>query len=175
MIADMQFIPDVLLGLEEAAEAAGWDMPATLYSLHAEQLSGECTAVGVAEFPGFNLAMHLTGHSFHAATALRRSLKVAPPGVRPDLSGLFAVVLVDEAWAVKAKNGDPIPTGSFKDHPGRVEQRFAWLLAADGSSRTLTRNRGDSAPKWVDEWGGGRLSDAVRNLLITAMEGLTRP
>ncbi len=168
MIADMTFIPDVLLKIEQMAEDEGWDRPAVLYGLHAEQLTDDCTAVEVAEFPGFDQAMAITGHCYYALKAVTHALAIAGPH-RPDLSGLFGIVLVDEAWVVKHDPDAPRPTGSLANHPDRVEQRFAWLVAADRSTKVLTRNRG-KGPMWQGEWGSGRLVDATSELLAIALD-----
>lgn len=168
-IADMPFIPDVLLRIEQAAEDEGWDQPAALYALHAEEVTDECTAVGVAEFPGFDLAMGMTGHCYHALRAVIHALAASGPA-RPDLSGLFGIVLVDEAWMVKQEPGAPHPTGSLADHPDRIEQRFVWLIAADRSTKVLIRTRGAAEPVWSGEWKEGRLVDATAELLAVALD-----
>lgn len=155
-IADMAFIPDILTRLEGMAEDEGWDRPAHLYGLYAEHVIDDVTAVGVGEFPGFDLAMELRGHSYHALTAIRGALHRVPSGDprRPDLSGLFALVLVDECFSVKAEPGQPRPAGPFSEHPDRIEQRFVLLVAHDQSTKTLVRTRSGTPSRHGPAVGG---------------------
>jgi hypothetical protein len=169
VIVDLPFVNEALLDIEAAAEKAGWDRPDCLYALCKTEMSGEVSAVEVKPFPGFELAVHLTGHSFYALQSVSAAVPIAPASIRAEWSGLMGLVLVDESWMVKVKEGEPHPTGSLADHPDRIEQRFVWLLGADGSSKTLTRARGKD-PEWIAEWTGGRLVDATRELLTLALE-----
>jgi hypothetical protein len=172
--ADASFIPDILDDLEAKAEAAGWDRPSTLYAMCAHAIDGTVGAVTLAPFPSYRIAASATGHSYAALLAVAGTLREQPAEIRNvilgDMAGLRGLVLVDEAWVVKATPGEPHPTGSLKDVPGRSEQRFVLLVCADGSTKTLTRARGE-APSYAGKFGSGRLLDAMRALLATALEG----
>lgn len=167
-IADLPFVDDALKSIEADAEAEGWDCPAQLYAMCAENVSPEMGAITVSSFFGFDLAMYLTGYSYHALKAIARALPTAPQMVRDEWAGLIGLVLVDETWSIQQKDGEPRPTGSLAEHPDRIESRFVWLAAADGSSRVLTRRRGGE-PEFVMDWSSGRLVDATREVLALAL------
>lgn len=168
-IADSPFLLTALLELEQSANDAGWDRPARLYALTAERVSDTELAVGGVEFPGFGIAVHMSNHSHSAVLAVTEALRRYPDEVRQDLSGLFGVVLVDEAWIVQHDVDQPMPVGPLAEHPDRVEHRFALFVAGDESSRILMRRRGGE-PEWAEGDWDGRLTDAVRGLLSVALQ-----
>lgn len=160
-IAEAPFVDDLLIGAERAVHAKGWDKPATLFCVRVEQ-----DRVSVRVFPGWTHAVTLTGHSVQAADLCRVALSLASPGERPDLSGLFAILLVDEAWVVAAH--DRLPGLRNVENPASVEHRFAWLLGIDGSSRALTRSRGGEPEFFDGMFQQGRLLDALKGLIAEA-------
>jgi hypothetical protein len=165
VIADTGTVAAAMTQLEGDADAAGWDQTPTLWAFHVEPITDGLSALTVGPFPGFDTAVGFTGHSFHALTALRQALSLSGPQTRPDTTGLTALALMDEAWMVKQQPGQPHPTGSFAEHPDRVEQRFVLLVAVDGSTRLLTRVRGEDTTSTAGEMNRGRLAEALTGLL----------
>lgn len=169
-LADCEFVPALLRSLDTDREARGWDIPAELFAVTAESLTDQAMAVAVAEFPGWSMPMAGLGHCFHALTAANQVISGLPVADRTTPDGLIGLVLVDEAWMVKPPPGMPKPTGSLAVHPDRVEQRFVWLVAADGSSRAITRERGAEIEAADCRWTSGRLVDAMSALMATLQE-----
>lgn len=176
-IADMDFITDILTRIDQNQEDDGWDKPAQLYSLHVEGIADGWSAIKVAEFPGFDIAMRCHGHSYHAletmASLLEKVARLNAAGhdlpTPPDMGGLFALALADEAFMVKQEPSEPRPEGNFRDIPGSVEHRFVLLVAADLSTRFMIHERATGNVTQDGEWRDGRLVKAMLRLLGTAL------
>jgi hypothetical protein len=169
-LSELELVPDLLRSLDSDREARGWDIPAELFTVTAEIITDQAAAVSVSEFPGWNQLMGGLGHCFHALTVANRIISGLPIEDRPTPDGLLGLVLVDEAWMVKPPPGAPNPIGSLAVHPDRVEQRFAWLVAVDGSSRTIVRERGADTTADETQWSSGRLVEAMSALVATLQE-----
>jgi hypothetical protein len=169
--ADQDFVAEILTTVEAAAEASGWDRPASLFAIEIAPISDDVAALTACPFPGFSRLLIETGYCVSAMTMLRSLL--SGPGaaarIRQAMPGLVALVLVDEAWMLVDPNGIPDDHGSLAEHPDRVEKRFAWLQAMDGSSRVVLRERGDVAAVQADDWRDGRVPEVMAALLETVL------
>lgn len=161
---------ETLWHLDGARERSGWDSAPDLLALYEVRCPTHDTtvAIGGAEFPGWRLAMGMTGHSFHAMSSIITGLQAAPRDLVHRLvppPGLVGVVLIDETWTLSVAPGTPRPQGSLANHPHRVEQRLTWLQTLDGRRALLAHER-DGIAQIVDdvEQMGGRLADALAEI-----------
>lgn len=166
-IAESPAITEMLTTIESDAGTRGWDNPASLYVISVEPLAGDFGAMTAMGFPGFDSAIKGTGHCFHALTAINEVIATSGPesvaALRAALHGMIGLVLVDEAWTLRIKPGEQRPSGSFADHPDRIEQRFAWFMGVDGSTKTVSRERGGQLV--TGQWREGRLVGVMTELI----------
>jgi hypothetical protein len=87
-------------------------------------------------------------------------------GMTPPQGEPFAIILVNEAWAVEHRPGTPMPEpGTLDTHPDRIEMRMVVAVDLTGAHVIVRHNRGGHIEESDDGVPGGRMLAQLEEIL----------